>query len=180
MREIEGIEQIVQALKPHWDRIEAHFEAENKKYIALMGRSHDVLGRVLKCHLVVESYIDRFLESHLAVESIRDVRLSFHQKAKLLPSKASPAAFMKPGIIRLNTIRNRFGHDLSASVNNGDLFEITEILNVARPGVEFAEPVQAIEAFTTVACTWLIIAPPGLEEVFSRAFSHVRVDSPPE
>lgn len=88
--------------------IEANFIEENRRYIELFQQDHDLIGRVLKCHLIVEHYLDRFLSSHLNIEALSEVKLSFYQKAKLLPSKESAAAFVKPGILKLNSIRNQF------------------------------------------------------------------------
>ena len=175
MREIEGIEEVLGELQPHWEAIEAHFNQENEKFKALLTQEHDVLGRILKCHLIVEHYLDRYLMEKFGLEHIDEARLTFSQKARLLPAAGSAASFVRPGIIKLNTFRNRFGHDLEAEIDEHELGPINEVLALARPGTEFTGAVERIEAFTTVACTWLVIPPPHLDEVFVRAFAHVRV-----
>lgn len=175
MRDIEGIEKAVEKLRPHWTEIDAHFEKENDQFKTLLKHDHDLLGRVLKCHLIVEHYIGRFLSDHYGISDLAEVKLSFFQKAKLLPDSGSAAAFVKPGIVRLNKIRNNFGHTLKPTLRHSDLGAIREILATARAGVQFADPIEAIEAFTTVACTFLIVPPPQLQEVFMHAFSEVRV-----
>ena len=48
MRDIEGIEKVVARLKPHMAEIEARFNAENERFIKLIEKPHDVLGRLLK------------------------------------------------------------------------------------------------------------------------------------
>ncbi len=159
MRDIEGIEKVVARLKPHMAEIEAHFNAENAKFIALMGQPHDMLGRFLKCHLVLEHYLDRFLSEHFGIEDVESAKLGYFNKAMLLPAKASSAAFVKPGILKLNVLRNRVGHNLGTDIGFGDLGPINEVLTIARVGVKFKSPIDAIEAFTTVACTWLIVSP---------------------
>jgi len=176
MREIEGIEKIVEKLKPHWQQIDTHFNEENARFKRLLAREHDTLGRVLKCHLIVEHYVNRFLEAHYGIEDIEGVRLSFFQKAQLLPNERTAAAFVKPGILKLNAIRNRFGHELDTGIEPHDLGAIHKALLIARPNAEFQSPIEAVEAFTTVACTFLIVAPPDLQEVFADAFSEVRVN----
>jgi hypothetical protein len=105
------------------------------------------LGRVLKCHLIVEHYLNRFLVAHFGIDNFDDVRLTFAQKAKLLSDRAA-AAFVKPGIVQLNRIRNRFGHSLGAELSDADLGSIRTVLDIARRGVTFGSPVEAIEAFT--------------------------------
>ena len=180
MRDIEGIEEVVAKLKPHFATIEQHFEHDNHIFIGLISSAHDTLGRVLKCHLVVEHYLDSFLVAHFKIDAFDDVRLSFAQKAALLPNRATAAAFVKPGILQLNRIRNRFGHSLGAELSVQELGSIRTVLDIARPGVAFGSPVAAIEAFTTVACTFLIVHPPALQQIFAEAFSsiQVRADAP--
>lgn len=177
MRDIEGIEKVVDRLKPHMAEIEAHFNVENARFIELMSRPHDVVGRLLKCHLVVEHYLDRFLSEHFGIEDVESAKLGFFNKAMLLPSRASSAAFVKPGILKLNSLRNRVGHNLDTNISLGDLGPINDVLAIARAGVNFAESIKAIEAFTTVACTWLIVPPKEHQQLFLDAFSEVRVNA---
>ena len=174
MREIEGIEHAVEVLRPHMDDIDAHFEAENEKFKALIAREHDDLGRILKCHLIVEHYMNQFLISHYSINEFDQIRLTFSQKSKLLPSEANAVAFVKPGIQKLNLIRNKFGHRLDANLEDYDLGAINEILNAIRPDAGFNNLVEKIEAFTTIACTWLIIPPQELQDLFIQAFRNVR------
>lgn len=177
MRDIDGVEEVVRVLTPHWQEIEAHFHAENARYIALFNQDHDVLGRVLKCHLIVEHYLDRFLTNFLRLDDISDVKLSFFQKATLLPNAGSAAAFVKPGILKLNSIRNRFGHTLAPRLRVEELGAINEALATARPNLQ-GGVIERVEAFTTVAATFLIIPPPNLQELFMRAFREIRVNAP--
>ena len=175
MRDIEGIEAVVAKLKPHWATIDQHFKRENHIFIDLISSAHDTLGRVLKCHLIVEHYLDRFLVSHFGIDNFDNVRLTFAQKAKLLPDRATAATLVKPGIVRLNRIRNQFCHSLGAELSDADLDSIRTVLAIARRGVTFESPVEAIEAFTTVACTFLIVVPADLQQVFTEAFEAVQV-----
>lgn len=55
MRDIEGIEEAREILRPHWDEVDAWFLAQNQRFLEMMNSDHDVLGRVLKCHLAFES-----------------------------------------------------------------------------------------------------------------------------
>jgi len=112
---------------------------------------------------------------HLRIDSLDDVRLTFFQKATLLPNERTAAALVKPGILHLNRIRNRFGHSLGADLSVQDLSSINPVLDLARPGVAFGSPMDAIEAFSTVACTFLIVPPPALQGIFTEAFSSVRL-----
>jgi hypothetical protein len=177
MRDIEGIETVMRKLEPHWPQMMAHFNSENEKFKALVSQDHDFLGRVLKCHRVVEHYLNRFLTEHYRLGAIDEVRLTFNQKAKLLPNSESSATFVKPGIVELNVIRNKFSHRLNAAIGNRDMNAINTVLRVARRGVRFSSTVDSIEAFTTVACTFLVVPQPKLGQVFVDAFSQVKVNA---
>jgi hypothetical protein len=74
--------------------------------------------------------------------------------------------------VRLNTIRNKFAHNSGTSLAQIELGAIQDVLSVARAGVQFGSPIEAIEAFTTVACTFLIIPPPELQQV---SYRHIRL-----
>ena len=175
MREIDGIERVIEKLRPHMGEIEDRFNMENARFIELLQQPHDVLGRLLKCHLIVEHYLERFLSEHYGLESVSDAKLNFFNKAMLVPTQASSAAFVRPGILKLNSIRNRAGHNLGGEPDFSDLGVINEILRIARPNARFGEPIEAIEAFTTVACTWLIVPPKEHQQLFVEAFAEVRV-----
>ena len=180
MLDNEEIQAVIEKLKPHFAVINQHFERENKIFIDLISSSHDTLGRVLKCHLLVEHYLNRFLVAHFDMDNFDDVRLAFAQKAALIPDRTTAASFVKPGIIELNTIRNRFCHSLGAELSFQNLVSIRRVLDIAEPRVAFRSPVEAIEAFMRVACTFLVPAPAELKKIFTEAFSsvQVRIDKP--
>jgi hypothetical protein len=99
MKDIEGIEAVLDVLRPHWKDIEGDFNRHNEQFLTLLSSEHDTLGRVLKAHLIIENFMNGFLALHLDNDELPTLRLSFHQKAMLLPSKGSSAAFVRPGIL---------------------------------------------------------------------------------
>jgi hypothetical protein len=157
------------------ERIEAHFNEENARFKAMMSQDHDLIGRVLKCHLVVEHYVERYLRDRFGLEELGVARLTFVQKASLLPSLKSTAAFVKPGILRLNAVRNRFGHTLAPDFDTQDLSPIDQVVTVSRPHLKGAPPIDRIEAFTAIVAAWLVVPPKDLEELFMNAFKKVAV-----
>lgn len=175
MRDIEGIEKVVARLRPHMAEIEAYFNEENERFKALMNHPHDTIGRLLKCHLVVEHYLERYLAETFGLSNIQEAKLGFFNKAMLLPTQGSSAAFVRPGILRLNKLRNDVGHSLGREPDFDGLGPIQEVLRIARSGVAFGSPIEAIEGFATVACTWLIVPPRQHQQLFAEAFSEVRV-----
>jgi len=178
MKDIEGIEQALAVLKPHWAEIEADFEQQNRRFLELLSVDHEPIGRVLRAHLVIENFLDSFLSNFYGIEDIEDLRLSFAQKVKLLPSRQSSAAFVRPGIIQLNAVRNKFGHRINQPVEGHELSAVYEALQHARPDTKFSSQVDAIEAFAAVACAFLSVPPAHLQKLFVEAFSHVRSYEP--
>ncbi|BCJ92111.1 hypothetical protein IZ6_28460 [Terrihabitans soli] len=178
MKDIEGIEHAVETLKPHWEEIEAEFERHNRRFLQLINASHNEIGRVLRTHLVIENFMNTFLAAQLSVDDIEDLRLSFIQKAKLLPANGSSAAVVRPGILQLNAVRNKFAHRLQHSVSVGEIGAIYEVLRFARPTTNFTAPLDALEAFAAVACAFLIVSPPKIQKHFAEAFSEIRTHSP--
>jgi len=162
--------KLVEILGPHWVIIERDFEARAKEFNRLMRKDHELLGRVLKSHLIMEHYMDKFLSSHYSIENIDDLRLSFFQKAKMLPDLNAKAVFVKEGILELNAVRNKFGHELDVTIDQACLKSMGGVLRISREGQTFPHPVETIEAFTAVACTFLSTSTPEIEELFAKAF----------
>ena len=178
MREIEGIEEAMNVLKPHWAEIEQDFRRNNERFLALIATDHDVIGRVLRAHLVIENFLNSYLQATFELEDFDELRLTFAQKAKMLPSAKASAAFVRPGIIQLNKVRNKFGHELDHVITVGEINSITQILGIARSGTRFATAIDAIEAFAPVACAFLSIPPKHLQEAFIEAFKNVHTYLP--
>ncbi|WP_139111129.1 hypothetical protein [Stappia indica] len=173
MREIEGFEDAMRVLKPHWAEIECEFQKHNAHFLGLAATDHDVIGRVLRSHLVVESFLNSYLKKNFGFDNFDELRLSFSQKANMLPSSAGSAAFVRPGIIQLNKIRNKFGHTLKHVIKFGEINKITDILSISRPGTVFSVPVEAIEAFAPTACAFLAVPPRHLQDIFFEAFKNI-------
>jgi hypothetical protein len=178
MRDIEGIAEAMEVLRPHWDEIEANFNRQNERYLAMAATDHEAVGRVLRAHLIIENFMNSYIADSFGFENLDSLRLSFTQKAKMLPQSRSAAAWVRPGIIQLNTVRNNYGHRLNHSVEFVAIDSIMDVLSVSRIGVEFSTPIDAIEAFAPVACAFLTVPPKNLQEAFIEAFSHVRSSTP--
>jgi hypothetical protein len=173
MRDIDFIPEIVAELRPHLPRIEDRFNQENEAFKDLLAADHDLIGFVLKCHLIVENYINRHLESVSPEHDWKDARLTFSQKVALLPRANLKVAWVLPGIKELNKVRNRFGHSIAARIIFDDLTECLKVLGTARNGKHYNDVAEVIQDFTTVACTWLIIDP-EIDLLFTQAFERAK------
>jgi hypothetical protein len=85
MRDIDFIPDVVAELAPQLPKIEKRFNEENEAVKKLLAQDHDSIGRVLKCHLIIENYINRHLESVSPSHSWQAASLRFGQKMELLP-----------------------------------------------------------------------------------------------
>jgi hypothetical protein len=84
------------------------------------------------------------------------------------------------GICIGNKVRNNFGHRPNYKTTKQDITAITTVLDIARKGVKFKTPIDAIEAFTPVACSFHIVPDEKLQSVFLKAFSGLRIKMPRE
>lgn len=180
MRDIEGIEEAMEVLRPHWNEIEEEFNRRNEQYLAMAVTDHEAAGRVLRAHLIVENFLNRYLVDLFGFEDFSDLRLTFSQKAKMLPKSRVAAAWVRPGIVQLNNVRNKYSHNLDHDVDFNAIGAIMEVLSVSRPGYEFITPLDAIEAFAPVACAFLTVPPQHLSDAFSKAFRHMHTATPDE
>jgi hypothetical protein len=177
VKDIEGIDAVLEVLKPHWAEITADFDRRNERFLELSRVDHQAIGRVLRVHLVVENFMNSFLPDYFGLEEFDGLRLSFYQKAILLPAAKSSASFVRPGILQINAVRNKFAHRLNHVIQNHEISAIYEALAVARDGVDF-EPLEAIEAFAPVACAFLSLPPKHLQGLFFKAFANLQSFTP--
>lgn len=170
MRIIDKIEEKLEQYKQHFDSIEEHFNRENEQFKVLMQTNHNVIGHILKCHLILENYITNYLAFKFNGIDLDSARLTFVQKINLLPDNDLRVAFLKKGIAELNIVRNKYSHNLKANVPIGNYNGMLEVLNVARKDTVYENPINIIEDFTTVACTFLIVNPPEIHLLFEEVF----------
>lgn len=91
----------------------------------------------------------------------------------MLPQSRDRAAWVRPGIIQLSAVRNKYGHQLDHTVEFPAISAVMEVLSVSRSGQEFSTPIDAIEAFAPVACAFLTVPPQHISDAFAQAFKDV-------
>ena len=173
MVDIEGVREAMAILRPQWKEIENYIDVENMKFKALLRSDHTKSGRILKCHLIAETYVEKYLCEKLSLSTISSARLSYFQKVMLLPENSGPPAVIKPGLLLLNKIRNKFAHNLERNITIDELQLMIDVLRISDRNTSELSAVETIESFTALACTWLLISPPHLEEMFAKAFRNV-------
>ena len=79
------------------------------------------IGRVLRVHLAVEHFLTEYLAfTNPKLGSLENSQLSFRQKLELLRDDDELIRFLKPGLRRLNAIRNRIAHKLRVDITADD------------------------------------------------------------
>jgi hypothetical protein len=59
-----------------------------------MRTDHDTIGKVLKCHLILENYLTNYLAFKFKEVDLNNSRLTFAQKISLLPNSDLRVAFV--------------------------------------------------------------------------------------
>jgi hypothetical protein len=134
----------------------AHFDADFRLLNDRWTQNTDIIGRILRAHLFVEHFLTEYLIArNPELGSPEDARLTFAQKLTLIGDASSSVAYLIPGIRRLNTIRNRLAHNLSADVTQDDVnvFLGTTLFKAmrdesAKPNKPNDDPIAILEDFS--------------------------------
>lgn len=127
----------------------------NKEVLTLLNRQTDELGTILKCHLVIEYYIDNYLKSaYPTVLNWESSRLTFNQKLELINNNRTPVGMYYSSIKCLNSLRNKFSHKISYVIEKKDYREIEDIMRIWKNALNEPVPegLDLIESFTIWVC----------------------------
>ena len=155
----EAQQSMLDLFAPIMDELTKEAQIEITRFEKAFSADHNAIGRVLKVHLVIEQYLNEHIREKYKIHNLEELRLSFAQKTLLLKDDLSPAAWVKGAIQNVNTIRNKFSHTLTPKIEWGAINNVIDVLKIARKGITYKEPIDAIEAFAPVACAFLIEAP---------------------
>lgn len=154
----------------------ARWDAEIKHFNGIWAQDAERIGRVLRAHLAVEYFLTRYLSSEAsALADIDDARLSFLQKVDLV-SASSRVAWLKPGLRKLNDVRNRLAHRLKVDVSQDDrnaFLSIGEFAQMraakskyfSKPPAD--DPLSVLEQFAQLAAMMLDRASKPVDEVMA-------------
>lgn len=164
-------------LEPHLEEIRVEYAKRDEYFQSLISKDFTEIAQLLKCHLVIEHYLDLFLKKELGLNSLDDAKLSFFNKVSLIPDNKA-AGFVKPGIIKLNSLRNKIAHQLDINLTKNDLGSIKNILQISRQDIEKLSFIEAIEKFTALACIWLGSKNETSQKYIAESVSHIDFNNP--
>jgi hypothetical protein len=142
-------------LVDNFDFIEKERTIFNQKILTLLNTEFDELGLVLKCHMIIEHYIDEFLIVAFPTICQWDkIRLTFNQKLELINNSVTVMGMAYPSIKNLNSLRNKFSHRLAYEIKEEDIKEIKELMTIwyNAAGEPVPTGLQLIEKFTLWFC----------------------------
>src|SRR5690606_25848733 len=94
------------------DELEKEMNSFNEEYSDLAGTDNPQLPLVLRSHLIIEHYMDKYLTVAIPeVECWDDLRLSFNMKLDIINNRKTSLHVIAPSIKALNKIRNKYAHN---------------------------------------------------------------------
>jgi hypothetical protein len=121
---------------------------------------YDTLGYLLSCHLIIEHYLDHFIATYAnAPFEWEGAKLTFGQKISLiskLPIFKEPYN-LPPTIKHLNSLRNKFSHNISTKLTEEDLLPFRQFLaKCTKKEAEIPTDAQDLLSFyTSIVCAYL-------------------------
>jgi hypothetical protein len=139
-------------------RYEVEVQEFNQKIKVLLNDPVDTMGIILKCNLIIENYIDDYLKSAYPTINFEfKDRLTYNQKIELIDNKKMNFHMFINGVKELNSIRNKYAHNLYYKVQPNTFSEITKIITIWNnaAGKKVNDGIQLIIDFTVYMCMFL-------------------------
>ncbi|MBI5091941.1 MAG: hypothetical protein HZB26_05790 [Candidatus Hydrogenedentes bacterium] len=123
-------------------------------------QDQDTIGRVLRSLLVVEHFLTEHIRAkNPALGDVDAARLTFVQKVGLIGENDYIGIQLRPGLLRLNTVRNRLAHNLHEKVSIADrdvflsvyFYKALRTEGQKRFGPEPDDPLSILEDFSKFA-----------------------------
>jgi hypothetical protein len=135
------------------------WEKNTDQYLDLDKKEHASIGEILKSHLMVEFYLNELLKHIVGSNYITDIILetTFYKKIKALKKffkNDNVMTHILDCIIELNTIRNKYSHNIQYIVTKNDTLRILKYLHKEHVEIKNEEElIKLIKEFTSTMCT---------------------------
>ena len=138
--------------------IEEDLRTFNAQYRRFVERDDAAVGVILRCHLIVEHFLDGYLNAaNPAIQEWDSARLTFAQKLALADHPRSKLHMLMPGLRCLNSLRNRLAHQLDAEFDVATIGPIREFMTIwnTAAGKPIPHGIPLVEEFALHASAWL-------------------------
>lgn len=139
----------------------------NNTIVGLLNKKTDELGTILKCHLIIEFYIDNYLQvANPTILKWKNSRLSFNQKIELINNNRTAIGIFYPAIKSFNSLRNKFAHKIFYVIQEEDYNEIKKVMHVwyEASGKPASCGIKLIEDFTVSVCANINVIIMGIDK----------------
>lgn len=128
-----------------------YVKVEERKNKKLLDQNHERIGKIISCHLVLEHFINRELEllNNISYQQRKDARLTFFSKVKMLPKTGMLYSPLINAMIKVNTLRNMYAHNLNYEITEAQMKKIDRWVEKI-PNSNFSQlnKTERIEKFT--------------------------------
>ncbi|MBX2957786.1 MAG: hypothetical protein KF846_16595 [Cyclobacteriaceae bacterium] len=115
----------------------------------------DKVGRLLRCHLIIEHFIDRNLEFEINLTQNSEGSFRFLQKVILIENLNPGLKPILIGVREINKVRNRIAHQLNYTIRLSTLPHVKKLVtsySQTTNSKELIDPIDLIEIFTYLFC----------------------------
>ncbi len=139
------------------------FRETGTEWQRIEGLNFEIVGRILTCHLIIEHYITKLIELETPKEfDWIESRLTFSQKLKLVRKIAGLVENdIHKGFEIINKIRNKFSHNLIATIDKTYVEELKKQINRFSKKIKSEEidsdydDIFIIEMYTSLSCSYI-------------------------
>lgn len=120
---------------------------------------YGMLGYLLSCYLIIKHYLDHFLRTYSrAPFNWEGAKLTFGQKAALVTSLPLADSYdFVPSVKHLNSLRNRFGHNINVQLSDEDFLSFRHFLKQCSKNVSdmLADRRELLSMYMGVVCAYM-------------------------
>jgi hypothetical protein len=121
--------EFVQQILKDVDKAEEDMQQFNILWQKFWDKNEENLGTILICHLSVEHHLNDYLSAaNPALKPLDRTRLSFSQKMDIIGDSDKVIQWIRPGLLKLNSIRNKLVHNLETQILDDELVPFRNIV----------------------------------------------------
>ncbi len=146
----------------YWNYMLKNFEAIdnerkkfNREFTDLLKQKTDEMTIVLKTHLILEYYIDKYIKvAYPTIQDPNKLRLSFSTKLRVIDNKQTAFGMYSTALVQFNALRNKFAHNLEYQIQEKDTSVIISVMDAWNDagGYERTRGCELIEQFVMWVC----------------------------